>query len=60
MQETINIIADLLGQESNVSNWVRRARSQEEFISRMNNKLTSSMQFKNMYTNFIETYKKRR
>ena len=57
LEETISIIAELLGTEGNVGNWVRRAGSQNEFRSKLDDKLATGSQYGTMYKEFVGRFK---
>ncbi len=57
LEETINIIAELLGAEGNVGNWVRRAGSQKEFKGKLDDKIALGSNYKTMYMNFENQFK---
>jgi hypothetical protein len=58
LEETISIIAELLGSEGNVGNWVRRAASQKEFKNKLDDMITRGSQYGNIYTDFVEKFKR--
>jgi hypothetical protein len=58
LEETISIIAELLGSEGNVGNWVRRAGSQKEFKNKLDDMITRGSQYGNIYTDFVEKFKR--
>ncbi|MBR2295675.1 MAG: AIPR family protein [Clostridiales bacterium] len=57
LEETISIITELLGAEGNVGNWVRRAGSQKEFKSKVDDKLALGTQYGTMYQDFVDKFK---
>ena len=57
LEETISIIAELLGVEGNVGNWVRRAGSQKEFKGKLDDKIALGSQYGVMYKDFVEKFK---
>lgn len=57
LEETISIIAELLGTEGNVGNWVRRAGSQKEFKDKLDDKLTLGSQYGTIYKDFVSKFK---
>lgn len=57
LEETISIIAELLGTEGNVGNWVRRAGSQKEFKNKLDDKLALGSQYGAIYKDFVSKFK---
>ncbi len=57
LEETISMIAELLGAEGNVANWVRRAGSEKEFKGKLDDKLALGTQYGSMYQEFAEKFK---
>ena len=57
LDETIALITDLLGAESNVNNWVRRSGSQQAFRDKVNNKLVLGTNYMSMYQDFANAFK---
>lgn len=57
LEETISIIAELLGTEGNVGNWVRRAGSQKEFKNKLDDKLALGSQYGAIYKDFVSRFK---
>lgn len=60
LEETISIIAELLGTEGNVGNWLRRAGSQKEFKDKLDDKLALGSQYSSMYKNFVNHFKNKK
>lgn len=57
LEETISIIAELLGTEGNVGNWVRREGSQKEFKNKLDDKLALGSQYGAIYKDFVSRFK---
>lgn len=57
LEKTISIIAELLGTEGNVGNWVRRAGSQKEFKNKLDDKLALGSQYGAIYKDFVSKFK---
>lgn len=57
LEETISIVADLLGAEGNVGNWLRRAGSQKEFKDKLDDKLALGSQYGTIYKDFVSKFK---
>ena len=57
LEETISIIAELLGTDGKVGNWVRRAGSQKEFKDKLDDKLTLGSQYGTVYKDFVNKLK---
>lgn len=58
LEKTIEIIAQLLAGEGNIANWVRRSRSQDEFLNKLNEEITIGNQLESMYDKFVREFKK--
>lgn len=56
LTETIEIINDCMGAENNVSNWVRRAGSQTDFMNELRKKTVSPKYYK-MFRKFVNDFK---
>lgn len=56
LSETIMIINDCMGAENNVGNWVRRAGSQNDFLSELTKRISSTKYF-NVYRKFTKEFK---
>lgn len=57
LEETISIVAELLGAEGNVGNWLRRAGSQKEFKDKLDDKLALGSQYGTIYKDFVSKFK---
>ena len=57
LEETISIVAELLGVEGNVGNWLRRAGSQKEFKDKLDDKLALGSQYGTIYKDFVNKFK---
>lgn len=57
LEETINIINESLGPESNVGNWVRRSGSQKDFLDRLQDRIAISSKYQGMYLGFVKKFK---
>lgn len=56
LSETIMIINDCMGAENNVGNWVRRAGSQNDFLSELTKRISGTKYF-NVYRKFTKEFK---
>ena len=56
LTETIEIINDCMGAESNVGNWVRRAGSQTDFMGELMKKVIGT-KYSNMFRKFSDDFK---
>lgn len=56
LAETIEIINDCMGAESNVGNWVRRAGSQSDFMGELMKKVIGT-KYSNMFRKFSDDFK---
>lgn len=56
LSETIMVINDCMGAENNVGNWVRRAGSQNDFLSEITKRISGTKYF-NVYRKFAKEFK---
>ena len=55
LKPTIDIIGKIVKTDS-VNNWLRRSKSQDEFLSELNEKLCSEMDLRDDYNCFVEKF----
>lgn len=60
LEETISIIAELLGAEGNAGNWLRRAGSQKEFKDKLDDRLALGSQYGSKYKEFVDKFKNKK
>ena len=58
LSKTIEIISESLDGVSNIGNWIRKAQSQDLFMTKLSKDITIDSKLEETYTNFIKKFKK--
>lgn len=58
LSKTIEIISKLLEGTGNVGNWIRKSSSQDVFLNELNNEIMLDSKLEDMFTEFVERFKK--
>lgn len=53
---TIKIITDLMGASGSVTNWLRRPKSQDEFLDKLSDEMMMGTSYEEMYMRFIDEF----